>query len=76
MEKDSLIHLIAYASSIISLKLEENSNEFEENMKFLSKKRNSIYSTSPEEIELNSEVESVQSIIKKYQNLPNLPQFQ
>ena len=76
MEKDSLIHLISYAGATISLKLEENSSEFQENMTIISKKRNIIYSTKPEEIDFNREVASIQKIINTYKDLPNLPQFQ
>lgn len=76
MEKDSLIHLISYAGATISLKLEENSHDFQENMKIISNKRNVIYTQKPEEIDFNAEVASIQKIINAYKNLPNLPQYQ
>ncbi len=75
MEKDSLIHLIAYARSIVSLRLGKEHPEYEKLYDFLAKKRNWIYSTSPEKIDMDKEVPPLQEIIKKYKDLPELPQF-
>ncbi|MDO5686819.1 MAG: hypothetical protein Q4G42_05500 [Neisseria sp.] len=75
MEKDTLIHLIAYAMSIIVLK-QERSDEYEKNADFLVSKRDYIYSTSPQDIDFDVEVAAIKPIIEKYKHLPNLPEFQ
>ena len=75
MEKESLIALIAYATSIVALRM-ENSEQYEELMDFLAEKRHWTYATPHEEIDLDSEVKPLQEIIKKYKALPLLPQFQ
>ena len=75
MEKESLIDLIAYATSIVALRM-ENSEQYEEVMDFLAEKRHWTYATPHEEIDLDSEVKPLQEIIKKYKALPLLPQFQ
>lgn len=75
MEKESLIDLIAYAKSIISLRM-ERSEQYEELARFLARKRRWVYATPHEEIDLDSEVKTLQEIIKKYKELPLLTQFQ
>ena len=75
MEKESLIDLIAYATSIVALRM-ENSEQYEELMDFLAEKRHWTYATPHEEIDLDSEVKPLQEMIKKYKGLPLLPQFQ
>ena len=75
MEKESLIDLIAYATSIVALRM-ENSEQYEEVMDFLAEKRHWTYATPHEEIDLDSEVKPLQEMIKKYKELPLLPQFQ
>ncbi|QMT34097.1 hypothetical protein LNQ82_06515 [Conchiformibius steedae DSM 2580] len=75
MEKESLIDLIAYATSIVALRM-ENSEQYEELMDFLAEKRHWTYATPHEEIDLDSEVKPLQEMIKKYKALPLLPQFQ
>ncbi|WP_304333696.1 hypothetical protein [Conchiformibius steedae] len=75
MEKDSFLHLISYATSIVVLRTED-SEEHEKLMDFLAEKRHWTYATPHEEIDLDSEVKPIQEIIKKYKELPLLPQFQ
>lgn len=74
MEKESFLNLIAYATSIIALRL-PRSEEYEEVADYLADKRHWAYSTDPEDIDLDTEVPPIQAIIKKYENLPILPQF-
>lgn len=78
MEKDSLIHLISYAKSIVALRMERSQQfpQYEELAGFLAKKRRWVYITPHEEIDLDSEVKPIQDIIKEYKKLPLLPRFQ
>lgn len=75
MEKDSLLHMIAYATSLIILKLDQ-SEEREQQGDFLAQKREYVYATPPEQIDLPAEVAAVREVITRYEHLPNLPQFQ
>lgn len=76
MEKDSLINALAYAGSIVLLRLEEDSAEFQENLDLLSNKRNYFYDTPPEEIPFKREAAEIKALIAKYEHLPLLPKFQ
>ena len=74
MEKESLIDLIAYATSIVALRM-ENSEQYEELMDFLAEKRHWTYATPHEEIDLDSEVKPLQEMIKNTRNCPCFPNF-
>lgn len=76
MEKDSLINFLAYASSIVLLRLERGSDEYEENLTIIARKRNYFYSTPPEEIPFKHEAAEIRALIAKYEHLPILPNYQ
>lgn len=76
MEKESLISALAYPSSIVLLRLEEDSAEFQENLDLLSNKRNYFYDTLPEEIRFKHEAAEIKALIAKYEHLPILPNYQ
>lgn len=76
MEKDSLINALAYAGSIVLLRLERGSAEYQENLDLISGKRNYYYRTEPEEIPFKREAAEIRALIAKYEHLPILPNYQ
>lgn len=75
MEKDSLLHLTAYAASLISLRSDSTFPDHEADADFVAQKRFYAYTTSHEEINFEAEISPLQKIIEKYKSLPLLPEF-
>lgn len=76
MELESLLNLIAYAESIVLLRV-ESSAERDEAADFLASKRREVRDALPNGIgDVDDFARPIQAIIKKYENNPVLEKFQ